>query len=98
MNELPLHYFAMNLYFEASKKMDDLIYSSFQSLGYSEEWLMENKDRITVDIISSSNALNETWIYKLDGKPLFGIRKNVDFIHEGDTHKVLFDWEVQYDF
>lgn len=98
MNEIPMCDFALNLYFEASKKMDDLIYSSFQSLGYSEERLMKNKDRIMVDIISSSNALNETWIYKLDGKPLFGIRKNVDFIHEGDTHKVLFDWEVQYDF
>ena len=95
MNELPLNYFAMNLYFEASKKMDDLIHSSFQSLGYSEEWLMENKDRIMVDIISSSNALNETWIYKLDGKPLFRIHKNVNFVHEGNTHKVLFNWEVQ---
>lgn len=98
MNELPLTYFAMNLYFEASKKMDDLIHSSFQSLGYSKEWLIGNKDRIMVDNISSNDSLNESWIYKLDGKPLFGIRKNVDFVHEGDIHKVLFNWEVQYDF
>lgn len=98
MNEMPMCDFALNLYFEASKKMDDLIYSSFQSLGYSEEWLMGNKDRIMVDIISSSNALSESWIYKLDGKPLFGIHKSTSFVHEGDNHKVLFNWEVQYDF
>lgn len=84
------------IHYDATQKMDTLVFSAFRSLGYTRDWIFKNHSHITVDRIFNPAPFSEQVIYKLDDKPLFQVGQTTEISMENGIYKLLVNWEVKY--
>lgn len=95
MHNLGIREFMDQMFYDAVHKYNDLVSSAFRSLGYTRNWIFENRNRIRVDRITGS-PFHEQNIYYLDGKPIFAIDQTTEIRTENNIYRFLADWQVRY--
>lgn len=58
-----------------TKELDKFIQRAFGQIGFSHDWMIQNRNRITIDTIETSTGLAKAYLFKLDGRPLFAINE-----------------------
>lgn len=56
-----------------TKELDKFIQHAFDQIGFSHDWVIQNRNRITIDTIETSTGFAKSYLFKLDRKPLFAI-------------------------
>lgn len=92
---LGIREFMDQLHYDVVRKMDALVFSAFRSLGYTNEWVIDNRKRISVTRMVGSPS-PECMIYHLDGRPLFSVTQITEIKMENGKYQFLANWEVNY--
>ena len=58
-----------------TQELDKFIQCAFDQIGFSHDWMIQNRNRITIDTIETSTGLAKAYLFKLDGHPLFAINE-----------------------
>lgn len=87
--------FMDQMFYDSVQKYNELLNSAFRSLGYTRNWVFENRNRIRIDRIAGT-PFHEQNIYYLDDKPIFAIGHTTEIKKERGIYSLLVNWQVQY--
>lgn len=78
-----------------TEQLDNAIRKAFLSTGYTEQWLMENRDRINVDIFPDQIDGSSNMVFKVDKRTIFSLR----YERIGMSHinpRLLLNFEISF--
>lgn len=58
-----------------TQELEKFIQRAFDQIGFSHDWVTQNRSRIVVDTIETPTGLAKAYLFKLDGHPLFAINE-----------------------
>lgn len=78
-----------------AEQLDNAIQKAFLSTGYTEQWLMENRDRINVDVFPDQIDGSSTMVFKVDKRTIFSLRyEKIEMSHVNP--RLLLNFEISF--
>lgn len=78
-----------------AEQLDNAIQKAFLSTGYTEQWLMENRDRINVDIFPDQIDGSTNMVFKVDRRTIFSLRYDKEEVRHANS-RLLLNFEISF--
>lgn len=78
-----------------AKQLDNAIREVFLSTGYTEQWLVKNRDHISADIFPDQINGSYNIVYKVDKRTIFSLRYERGEVSY-DNPRILLNFEISF--
>lgn len=78
-----------------TEQLDNAIRKAFLSTGYTEQWLMGNRDRINVDIFPDQIDGSSNMVFKVDKRTIFSLRYEKNEVSHVNP-RLLLNFEISF--
>lgn len=78
-----------------AEQLENAVQKAFLSAGYTEQWLMENRDRISADIFPDQIHGSYNIVYKVDNRTIFSLRYERGEVSY-DNPRILLNFEISF--